>query len=122
FDESDGLYKLLEVNGRYNRSSLLSVKSGINFPWIEYNYLINKKNFVHKEYRKNVYYIDEFKDLQVNINKLLKGKQNLFSFLKPYFSEHIFAISSIIDIKPLFKHYLDGFKMMFGDKKLKGSK
>jgi predicted ATP-grasp superfamily ATP-dependent carboligase len=122
FDERDGLYKLLEINGRYNRSSLLSVKSGINFPWIEYNYLINKKNFVHKEYRKNIYYIDEFKDLQVNISKLLKGKQNLFSFMKPYFSEHIFAISSIIDIKPLFKHYLDGFKMLFGDKRYKGAK
>lgn len=119
WDESEGLYKLLEVNGRYNRSSLLSVKSGINFPWIEYNHLIKNKDFVNKEYRKNIYYIDEFKDFQVNIKKLLKGKQNPFLFLKPYFSEHIFSISSIMDIKPLLKHYLDGFKMLFGHKKSK---
>ncbi len=121
FDESDGLYKLLEVNGRYNRSSLLSVKSGINFPWIEYNYLINNKDFVHKEYRKNIYYIDEFKDIQVNIKKLLKGEQNLFSFLKPYFTTHVFAIFSIKDTKPFLKHILDGLILMFSTKKSKFS-
>lgn len=121
FDESDGRYKLLEVNGRYNRSSLLSVKSGINFPWIEYNYLINNKDFEHKGYRKNIYYIDEFKDIQVNIKKLLKGKQNLFSFLKPYFTTHVFAIFSIKDTKPFFKHILDGLIMMFSANKSKFS-
>ena len=121
FDESDGLYKLLEVNGRYNRSSLLSVKSGINFPWIEYNYLINSKDFAHKGYRKNIYYIDEFKDIQVNIKKLLNGKQNLFSFLKPYFTTHVFAIFSIKDTNPFFKHILDGLIMMFSANKSKYS-
>jgi len=121
FDESDGLYKLLEINGRYNRSPLLAVKSGINFPWIEYNYLINNKNFEHKGYRKNIYYIDEFKDIQINIKKLLKGKQNIFPFLKPYFTTHVFAIFSIKDTKPFFKHILDGIIMMFSAKKSKYS-
>ena len=121
YDERDGLYKLLEVNGRYNRSSLLSVKSGINFPWIEYNYLINNKDFENKDYRENIYYIDEFKDIQINIKKLLKGKQNLFSFLKPYFTKHVFAIFSIKDTKPFFKHILDGLIMMYSANKSKFS-
>ena len=122
FDVRDGLYKLLEINGRYNRSSFLSVKSGINFPWIEYNYLINNKDFSHSDYKKNIYYIDEFKDVQVNILDLFKGKQNPFSFLKPYFSKHVFAIFSISDLRPFFKHILDGIIKLFGFRKLKVSK
>ena len=98
------------------------MKSGINFPWIQYNYLINNQNIIYKEYKNNIYYVDEFKDLQVNVKKILSGKQNLFSFLKPYFSEHIFAIWSIIDIKPFTRHILDGFKVLFSTKKLRTSK
>ena len=115
FDERDSIYKLLEINGRYNRSSLLSVKSGINFPLIEYNYLTNNKGFSNRDYSKNIYFIDEFKDLQTNAKKILKGKQKLFSFFKPYFSKHIKAIFSIKDPIPFFKHLLDGIKLLAED-------
>ncbi len=40
----------MEMNGRHNRSGLLAVKCGINFPWIEYQGLINQdfiKNYTN---------------------------------------------------------------------------
>ncbi|MHC4929380.1 MAG: ATP-binding protein, partial [Planctomycetota bacterium] len=37
-DPNDGIYKLMEINARHNRSSLLAVKCGINFPWVEYQH------------------------------------------------------------------------------------
>jgi len=113
FDKRDGLYKLLEVNGRYNRSSLLSVKTGINFPWIQYNYLVNNKDFIHRDYKKNYYYVDEFKDIQVNIKSVLTGKQNIIKFLKPYFSKNVLAIFSVKDPNPFIKHVLDAIKLLF---------
>lgn len=37
-DPRDGIYKLMEVNGRHNRSSALAVQCGVNFPWIQYKH------------------------------------------------------------------------------------
>jgi predicted ATP-grasp superfamily ATP-dependent carboligase len=113
FDKRDNKYKLLEVNGRYNRSSLLSVKTGINFPWIQYNYLVNGIDFEHCDYQKNNYYVDEFKDIQVNLKSILTGKQSIIKFLKPYLSKNVFAIFSIKDPYPFIKHALDAFKLLF---------
>lgn len=112
YDEKANGYKLLEINGRYNRSSLLSVKAGINFPSIEYNYLINHQPITRQDYKAGIYYIDEFKDLQVNAGSLIKGKQNLLSFIKPYCSNHINAVFSFKDPKPFFKRLHDGFQLI----------
>jgi predicted ATP-grasp superfamily ATP-dependent carboligase len=39
-DARDGVYKLMEVNGRHNLSTLLAVRCGINFPYIQYRHLV----------------------------------------------------------------------------------
>jgi len=100
------------VNGRYNRSSLLSVRSGVNFPRIEYNRITHGGDITQKGYKKNIYYIDEFKDWQINIQSLLHGRQNIFSFLRPYFSRHVFAVFSLKDPGPFLKHAGDGLKLL----------
>jgi len=40
-DERDGVYKLMEVNARHNRSAMLAIRCGLNFPYIEYDHLVN---------------------------------------------------------------------------------
>jgi predicted ATP-grasp superfamily ATP-dependent carboligase len=111
-DQQTGVYNLLEINGRYNRSSLLSVKAGINFPLIEYNYLVNGQDFSQQNYRSGIYYIDEFKDFQVNWGSVLRGKQGLAAFLKPYCSKHINAVFSLNDPKPFLKRTGDGLRLI----------
>jgi predicted ATP-grasp superfamily ATP-dependent carboligase len=43
FDSRDGVYKLLEVNGRHNYSAMLAIRCGVNFPWISYRHLTTGK-------------------------------------------------------------------------------
>ena len=38
-DRRDGVYKLMEVNGRHNLSGLLAVRCGVNFPLMHYRHL-----------------------------------------------------------------------------------
>ena len=50
-DPRDGVYKLMEVNGRHNLSSLLAVRCGVNFPWIHYEHLVHGKQPSAHSYR-----------------------------------------------------------------------
>ncbi len=42
-DRRDGVYKLMEVNGRHNLSGLLAVRCGVNFPLIHYRHLVERR-------------------------------------------------------------------------------
>jgi predicted ATP-grasp superfamily ATP-dependent carboligase len=37
-DSRDGVFKLMDVNGRPNGSLRQAVTAGVNFPWIQYQY------------------------------------------------------------------------------------
>ncbi len=105
-DERDGIYKFMEVNGRHNRSALLAVKCGINFPALQYEHLINNIIPMQTDYEKNVYWIDITKDLFVSLNYLKRKDYSLRRFLKPYLHKHIFATLNIKDPMPMFKRIL----------------
>lgn len=111
-DERDGIYKLMEVNGRHNRSALLALKCGINFPLIEYNYLA--RNYLHQElnYKNNIYWIDEFRDLENFFRRIFKEKYSLKNFLSPYMHKHIFAVSSFSDLSPFIKRLKDSVSIL----------
>ena len=110
-DLKDNRYKLMEVNGRHNRSGLLSIKCGINFPWIMYGYYNGQKVNHVNSYRKNIYWIDEFKDTVTTGKRILSGKYSIIDFLKPYFRRHIFAIFDWRDINPFIRRIINAFKM-----------
>ena len=115
-DSRDGIYKFMEVNGRHNRSMLLSVKCGINFPWIEYNHLGYGKypaSNAHNTFKKGIYWIDLTKDLAAFF-QYRKNKYSLLKYLKPYFSKHIFAIHNFKDPLPFIKRCFDLLKRIIG--------
>ena len=103
-DIRDNTYKLMEMNGRHNRSGLLAVKFGINFPWIEYQDLTNSNQlseFENKfDYSADVYWIDELWDVIYFFKLIKKGKLNFFDYIKPYYNTHVFSVFSARDIKP----------------------
>lgn len=105
-DERDGIYKLLEVNGRHNRSGLLAVKCGINFPLIHYNHIANDYLPEALPFKKEVYWIDVINELFVCMHYLFRKKQPLLKFIEPYFKEHIFANLDIYDLKPFLKRIM----------------
>ena len=105
-DIRDGVYKLMEVNGRHNRSTLLAVKCGINFAEIQYNHLVKNisiNNIKNQSYEKNIYWIDLLKDIVVSVYYLKQKGYTLGKLLKPYFSKNIFATLNIKDLKPFIK-------------------
>ncbi len=62
-DERDNQYKFMEINGRFNRSSLLSVKCGINFPLIMYEHMMYQIQPAKQNFKENVYWVDLTQDV-----------------------------------------------------------
>src|SRR6266536_83469 len=106
-DARDGTYKLMEVNGRHNRSSHLAVCCGINFPWLEYQHLIRGEIPVARDYRKNMYWIDEFSDLAWFARFSKAGRFPWIHYARPYVRTHAFAVFDMKDPMPFFKRCFD---------------
>jgi predicted ATP-grasp superfamily ATP-dependent carboligase len=102
-DARDGVYKLMEVNGRHNRSGMLALRCGINFPWIEYCHLLGGDIQKPSKYEKGIFWIDEFNDLYRSIQFAGKERYSLYDYARPYLKAHVFATFSLDDPKPFFR-------------------
>ena len=106
-DNRDGIYKLMEVNGRHNRSALLAVDCGINFPWIEYKNLVQGEIQPVNAYQKGRYWIDEYQDLFSNAKFYKQENFSLKEYFRPYVGHHTFSVFDIDDVQPFFKRLID---------------
>lgn len=102
-DPRDGIYKLMEVNGRHNLSTLLAVHCGINFPWLHYRHLSEGIAPQASEFREEIYWIDLFRDLGYSGMYLNRERQSLADYLRPYLRPHVFASFDRTDLGPFFK-------------------
>ena len=100
-DPRDGSYKLMEVNGRHNNSTLLSVASGINFPYLMYRHLVTGEPPAESRWRSGIYWIDPLSDLTQSVRYL--GREGLApaDYLRPYLRPHVFATVASGDFAPL---------------------
>jgi D-aspartate ligase len=110
-DSRDGVYKLMEVNGRHNRSGLLSTACGINFPWIEYMHRVHGQKPASLSYREGVYWIDEFRDCVHSIKYFGREGCSIRGYFLPYFRKHVYAVYDPLDPKPFLKRCADMFKL-----------
>ena len=62
-DPRDGVYKLMEVNGRFNLSSLLMLRCGINLPAMAYRHAVLGEAPTGIEQPEGMHWIDGTKDL-----------------------------------------------------------
>ena len=105
-DARDGGYRLMEVNGRFNLSSLLSERCGINFPWIAYRHLVmGEVEAAVADFREGVYWIDGTKDLVHGLPELVRRPWTIGRFVAPYRGEKVFAVLDRDDMRPLAKRY-----------------
>jgi D-aspartate ligase len=106
-DARDGIYKLMEVNGRHNRSGLLSVRCGINFPWIQYKHLVYGELPTACAYQTGIYWIDLFRDINYSLKCFREEGYSLSQYFKPYRSPHVFAILDKRDLKPFIRRAIN---------------
>jgi D-aspartate ligase len=104
-DPRDGIYKLMEVNGRHNLSLMLAVCCGLNFPELHYRHLVLGEPPCSAGYTTDMYWIDLTRDIAYHGNEFF-GK-SFSNFMAPYTHKHIFAIFNLKDLKPFIKRCAD---------------
>ena len=102
-DPRDGIYKLMEVNGRHNLSSLLAVRCGLNFPVLHYRHLALNELPHQIPFEEGVYWIDLTRDMTYSTKRWLSGRYPFKRLIEPYRHRHIFAILDWRDPKPFLK-------------------
>lgn len=112
-DQRNGIYKLIEVNGRHNLSTLLAVRCGINFPYLHYNHILYGEQPLPSSFKKGIYWIDFSRDIICNLKFFTKERYSLIQYLRPYFRPHIFAIFDLKDFKPFRKRFFKLKKLLY---------
>jgi predicted ATP-grasp superfamily ATP-dependent carboligase len=114
-DPRDDTYKLLEVNGRHNRSTLLSVACGINFPWIEYCHLLTGTVPKQQPAPEGHWWVDDIKDL-AGLFARNRRAGGVREYLAPYRRGTVFSVYERDDMKPICKRVMDlAMRAMTGD-------
>ena len=102
-DMRDGVYKLMEVNGRHNRSTLLAVGCGINFPWLQYRHLVFDEMPSQSQYQTGVYWISLDRDIGYSLKYRKQEQYKLKEYLHPYSKKHVFDALNWRDPLPFIK-------------------
>jgi predicted ATP-grasp superfamily ATP-dependent carboligase len=113
-DPRDGEYKLMEVNARHNLSSLLATRCGLNFPWTQYEHLVEGREPVQLDYEQGIYWIDITRDMQNLRHYLRRPGYSVGHFLEPYRRSHIFAVLDRHDLRPAAARGLDTVRVAVG--------
>ena len=101
-DPRDGAYKLMEVNARHNLSTSLAVRCGVNFPFIQYQHLVEGIEPRSQDYEYGIYWVDISRDIGFRLINFKTERMTLKEFITPYLSKHIFAVLDWRDPAPAF--------------------
>jgi predicted ATP-grasp superfamily ATP-dependent carboligase len=104
-DARDGTYKLMEVNGRFNLSSLLMLRSGLNFPLMAYRHLLFGEVPGPPASQEAIHWIDGTKDIAYALPELVRHPTRVGAFIEPYRRPHIFAVLDRDDLRPFIVRY-----------------
>lgn len=104
-DARDDSYKLMEVNGRFNLSSLLMLRCGINFPALTYRHLVDGTTPEPFEQPEGIHWIDGTKDLAFGVAELVRHPGRFPAFVRPYREPHVFAVYDRGDPRPFVLRY-----------------
>lgn len=91
-DRRDGQYKLMEINGRHNLSTLLAVRCGIDFPWLDYRYHAYGELPGEQTFQSGIYWIDLSRDIAYSLKHHREEQYALRDYLRPYLQPHVWAI------------------------------
>ena len=99
-DARDGVYKLMEINGRPNLSTGLSVRCGVNFPTIIYEHLMEGRLPAPRPWRTGLYWVDGLSDAVHTARHLRDERVSPQNLLRPYLRPHVWASFELRDVRP----------------------
>jgi D-aspartate ligase len=106
-DPRDGVHKLMEVNGRVNRSILHPLASGLNFPWIMYrDLMLGDTTSTSPLDRRPAYWIDLASDVRYSLRGWRSEGVGWRGYLRPYAGRKVFAVGDGMDVLPFLKRSL----------------
>lgn len=81
FDPRDSSYRLIEINPRTPLNNQLAIRSGVDFPWIGYRYLMSREfnAEMSKSFKTGIRWVNEQTDIQAYI---ASRKLESLTFLK----------------------------------------
>ena len=110
-DPRDGIIKLIEVNGRVNRSILHPLAAGLNYPALMYRHLVRGEPVeASPAARRRVYWIDLASDLRWAAHDLKTRDQTLRELLRPYLGPSVFAVGDGWDFGPFVERSFETIK------------
>jgi predicted ATP-grasp superfamily ATP-dependent carboligase len=109
-DARDGVYKLMEVNGRHNRSTLLAVRSGLNFPYLQYRHLVEGELPAQAPYKTGIYWISLDREIGYGIRFFRREKYSPAQYLRPYIHTHVYDYLDWKDMRPFMRRGLNLLK------------
>jgi D-aspartate ligase len=100
-DPRDGRFKILDVNGRPNLSGLLAVRSGINFPLLQYRHLMYGELPREVPFTDGVYWTDVLRDAAYSLRYLLEEHYSPWDYIAPYVRRRrCDAVFDRLDMRP----------------------
>jgi predicted ATP-grasp superfamily ATP-dependent carboligase len=99
-DPRDGRYKLIEFNTRFGMWDGLSVRCGVNLPYIAYCDALDRSIEPQLSYRDEVIWIDWQRDVRAAIVYWRKGQLSFSQWLRSLQGEKMWAVYSIDDLRP----------------------
>jgi D-aspartate ligase len=90
------------VNGRHNLSSMLAVRSGVDFPWIEYQHRVHGRLPDPLDgFEEGRYWIDLVRDVGTSWTERRTEPYGLADYLRPYRGPRAYAHWSARDPLPM---------------------
>jgi predicted ATP-grasp superfamily ATP-dependent carboligase len=113
-DTRDGTLRLVEINPRTVGWNQLAVSAGIDFPWINYQYLSGDVQPVPAtDFRQGVKYVNEYLEIRAFLAGRRAGDETLRSWVASLVGTRSFAVASLRDPLPFIfqaKEYLAGLR------------
>jgi predicted ATP-grasp superfamily ATP-dependent carboligase len=105
-DARDGIHKLLEINPRSWKWHTLTIKAGVDMPYLIYSDLVDKGCAQIIKGRLDVKWVELISDLYIGFGEIIKGNMSPVDYVKSLRGDLEFAIASRDDPMPFIGYLL----------------
>jgi predicted ATP-grasp superfamily ATP-dependent carboligase len=111
-DEKDGRLKLIELNPRYWQQNFLSTECGINFPFINWSDLYNKRIPTENVFKTGIKWINRYLDFDSFLSYNRKGELSFWNWRKSLKGKSVYSDFTWDDPLPFLYEFRNGKRFL----------